>query len=267
MNKLLTLNTHSLMESQYETKLEIFINWIKRNKPDLIALQEIMQPIQGKVSNMTYINAGEIPLKEGNHALNLVKCLPEYNLIWLGFKRSYDKYDEGLAILTLHKIENFSVINLSPFDDYNNWKTRKALGVLVENQWFYSVHMGWWDDNDSPLKFELERLINGMPKKCQFWLMGDFNSIANERNKGYDLAIANNLYDTYNLALNKDNGATASTLIDGWDKKEKQNIRIDYIFTNRKEKIESSFTVFNGDNEKRVSDHNGIVVIVGKDKE
>lgn len=266
--KLLTLNTHSLMENDYESKLDIFVNAVLFHKPDVVALQEIMQPISNSAADYPHINAGAIPLKKGNHGLNIVKKLNGWNLVWLGFKKSYEKFDEGLAILTPHQMDNINVITLSPFDDYTNWKTRKALGVKINGEWFYSVHMGWWENIESPFAYELNSLTEKIPKNTDVWLMGDFNSDASERNKGYDLILEKGFNDTYALAKNKDNGITAYTNIDGWDKEnDPQGIRIDYIFSTQKADIESSFTIFNGANEPNVSDHFGILVTTRKEKE
>ena len=264
--KLLTLNTHSLMENDYNEKLNTFVSYVNRIKPDVIALQEIMQPMDGDVVNYSHINVGNISLKKGNHALNIAKELKDYNLIWCGFKKSYDMFDEGLAILTPYSVVKTQLITLSPFDDYDNWKTRKALGIYIDGQWFYSVHMGWWGDRASPFEYELNKLLEKMPSNSQFWLMGDFNSIASEKGKGYDLMCRCGLLDTYNLAISKDDGITASTNIDGWKTSQKsERVRIDYIFTNKKTKIDSSFTVFNGKNEKMVSDHFGVIVTTGEE--
>lgn len=46
--KLLTLNTHSLEEKDYEKKLKIFTEEILKEKPDVIALQEVNQPLDGE---------------------------------------------------------------------------------------------------------------------------------------------------------------------------------------------------------------------------
>lgn len=259
--KLLTLNTHSLMEKDYDDKLNIFVNSVIKHNVDLIALQEIMQPINANMCNFECINAGKIPLKEGNHGLNIIKALAskgeKYNLVWLGFKKSYGKFDEGLAILTKENIEEIKVIDTTPFDEYENWKTRKALGVKIGGEWFYSVHFGWWDS----FKHEFEQLKNSIENKEKNWIMGDFNSPACEREKGYDLVTANGFYDTYSLAINKDDGFTASTKIDGWGEMDNiRNVRIDYIFVTERTKIQSSFTIFNGINEPIISDHFGILL-------
>lgn len=261
--KLLTLNTHSLMEKSYESKLNTLVNAIIKHKIDVVALQEIMQPIDEAASKYSHTNCGNIPLKCGNHALNVVKALDEkgkkYNLVWVGFKRSYDAFDEGLAILTPYSVEETKVITLTPFDDYHNWKTRKALGVKINDNWFYSVHMGWWDSFEQ----ELASLLKGIEKDKRIWLMGDFNSIASERGKGYDLMISSGLYDTYTLAVNKDSGITAHVGIDGWEGEDRE-IRIDYIFANKQAEIESSLVIFNGANEDIVSDHFGILLTTGR---
>ena len=239
---------------------------VNKHKIDVIALQEIMQPMNGEKSDYPHINCGEIPLKCGNHALNIVKLLEKKgyrrNLAWLGFKKSYDRFDEGLAIITPHKIFDTKAVTMTPFDDYNNWRTRKALGIKTLGMWFYSVHFGWWDS----FKAEISNLSSAMKTEECHWLMGDFNSVASERDRGYDHVVKSGWRDTYLSAVSKDGGITANTGIDGWsgDKKE---IRIDYIFTNSNLPIESSFVIFNGVNEEIVSDHFGIILTTGKEEE
>ena len=41
--KLLTLNTHSLIEPDYEAKREIFVNFITAEQPEAFALLELKQ--------------------------------------------------------------------------------------------------------------------------------------------------------------------------------------------------------------------------------
>lgn len=41
--KLLTLNTHSLVEKNYPEKLDAFVSVISGIKPDIVALQEVNQ--------------------------------------------------------------------------------------------------------------------------------------------------------------------------------------------------------------------------------
>ena len=169
--KLLTLNTHSLIEKNYNKKLKILINAVEKHQPDIIALQEIMQPKDGKKApkNENLLSLGKISVKEGNHALNILNDLQRkglsYNCAWLGIKKSYDKFDEGLCIFSKQEIDEVKSILLSPFDVYENWKTRKALGIRIGDKWFYSIHLGWWDDSESPLKYEIETLESKTSKE------------------------------------------------------------------------------------------------------
>ena len=39
--KLLTLNTHSLIEPAYEAKRDAFVEFIRKEQPDVFALQEV----------------------------------------------------------------------------------------------------------------------------------------------------------------------------------------------------------------------------------
>lgn len=251
--KLLTLNTHSLIEQNFQSNVKVLANAIVSKNIEVIALQEVMQTIS------------ENALNEDNYAKLLVNELKEkgceYNLVWHGFKKSYNKFEEGLAIISKQKIEAKAIITLTPFDDYNNWKTRKSIGVKINNKWYFCVHMGWWDDNQAPFMNQFQKLLSELPQNEEIYLMGDFNSEAGEREKGYDYVIKNGFYDTYTLAQEKDDGTTAHSQIDGWEKEQKlRKMRIDYIFTNRKQKILSSHTIFNGINEKIISDHYGIIV-------
>ena len=51
--KLLTLNTHSLIEPAYEVKRDAFVEFIRKEQPDVFALQEVNQtaaaPLLGEI--------------------------------------------------------------------------------------------------------------------------------------------------------------------------------------------------------------------------
>lgn len=263
MIKLLTINTHSLIETEYEKKLDIFVNALEKYKPNIVALQEVMQPKNSipceRIKN--FVRCGNIVVKKGNHCINIIKKLNrlglKYNCVWLGIKKAYDFFEEGLCFLCDSAIEEVDNIKLSHFDDYNNWKTRKALGIKVNGVWYYNVHLGWWNDHESSSKDEIQRLNDYINFQKEAWLLGDFNSPDNEKSTGYDL-LCENWFDTYYLAKQKDDGITVEGQIDGW--KSKNRKRIDYIFTNRKKKVISTEVIFNGKKEQIISDHYGILL-------
>lgn len=273
--KLMTLNTHSLVEGNYDEKLSVFIKAVLEEQPDIIALQEVNQSIDADAADtsvlINFTACGTIPVKTDNHAYNVVKRLAEkgilYHWTWLGLKKGYDRFDEGIALLSKSPVIETDVVAVSCINDYNNWKTRKILGLRNEKypySWFYSVHLGWWDDKEDPFCEQWKNLHNSLFKKENVWLMGDFNSPAGIENQGYDHILCDGWYDSYQLAEIKDSGETVTGVIDGWrkDKADIKGMRIDHIWCNSKKEILSSSVIFNGKNRPVISDHYGVIIVV-----
>lgn len=267
--RLLTLNTHSLEEEYYEKKLNQFVDAIISEKPDIIALQEINQSQKESILPIEELEGMEtvqkrIPVRRDNHVANAARLLSinglHYNWIWLPIKTGYGKYDEGIALMTKSPIEKTDVILISNNDDYDDWKTRKVLGVKTNGQWFYSVHMGWWNDKEEPFINQWNKINNHLIGKQDVWLMGDFNNRDDLRGEGYDYITSSGWYDTYSIAKEKDLGFTVEKTIDGWNTNEK--MRIDYIWKNNIADIVSSKVIFNGINHPIISDHYGIIIDV-----
>ena len=112
-----------------------------------------------------------------------------YEWTWISAKTGYGKYDEGMALLSKKPIARVQQFLTSKTDDYENWKTRRILGIQPEgsSDWFFTVHMGWWNDEEEPFNEQWNNLNNHLSNKKNIWLMGDFNSDANEINGGYNL--------------------------------------------------------------------------------
>lgn len=272
--KLLTLNTHSLVEENYNDKLTIFVDSISNICPQVIALQEVNQTCCKAVVPKEEL-AGYCPceetaiIREDNHIYNVIKMLREkgvkYYWTWIPIKKGYGKFDEGIALMSLNPILETKVINVSRVDDYHNWKTRKIIGISTDafpNEWFFSVHFGWWDDEEEPFKKQWQK-ANEFFENCDtVWVMGDFNNPAEIRNEGYDMLQDLYWYDTYSLALEKDGGITVGQVIDGWRDKicDINGMRIDQIWCNKSKNIKSSTVIFNGRNHPVVSDHYGVII-------
>ena len=270
--KLLTLNTHSLVEDNYSTKLDAFVSAIAEQRPDIIALQEVNQTIaetQADVISEGYVPCVEnIVIRKDNHVYKAAELLEgagvKYYWTWLPLKKGYNKYDEGIALMSRSRIIETDVVRISETDDYNNWKTRKIIGIRTEaapDEWFFSVHYGWWDDLDEPFQNQWQKTAEYMKKYSRVWLMGDFNSPAEVRNEGYDMINGGGWYDSYTLAKTRDNGITVGKVIDGWRDKVSgtDGMRIDQIWCSQKAEIASSEVIFNGANKPVVSDHYGVV--------
>lgn len=270
--KLLTLNTHSLVEDNYSTKLDAFVSAIAEQRPDIIALQEVNQTIaetQAVVISEGYVPCVEnIVIRKDNHVYKAAELLEgagvKYYWTWLPLKKGYNKYDEGIALMSRSRIIETDVVRISETDDYNNWKTRKIIGIRTEaapDEWFFSVHYGWWDDLDEPFQNQWQKTVEYMKKYSRVWLMGDFNSPAEVRNEGYDIINSSGWYDSYTRAKTRDNGITVGKVIDGWRDKVSgtDGMRIDQIWCSQKAEIASSEVIFNGANKPVVSDHYGVV--------
>ncbi len=269
--RLLTLNTHSLIEAHYKRKLSEFITAVARELPDVMALQEVNQKQneaavpQERLSGYVPCNSQAV-IREGNHALSVAEGLYargiSFHWTWLPIKNGYGKYDEGVAVFSRTPIEAIDTVTVSRADNYHNWKTRKLLGIRVGDTWFYSVHFGWWDDPEEPFFEHWAKTDAHMASRGCVFLMGDFNSPAEKRGEGYDLVLRSGWLDTYSLARDRDSGITVSGRIAGWTHRElpAQGARVDHIFCNRPCRVSTSRVVFNGANEPVVSDHFGVMI-------
>ena len=180
----------------------------------------------------------------------------------------YDKYDEGMALFSKQKILETHQFYTSKIQDYNNWKSRKALGIKTLHaggSWFYCIHMGWWDDKDEPFQNQWDVIEKEMEEKeGHVWLMGDFNSPAQICGEGYDYIKNHGCKDSYVYAEKKDSGTTVEKAIDGWRDSgvDEDGMRIDMIWFKEEESIKTSEVICNGKNYPIVSDHYGVMITV-----
>lgn len=291
--KLLTLNTHSIVEENYEEKLHQFADWIIREQPDIIALQEVNQSVGEKEAESPE-QSGYVPcrsdqkynqerdyncnpgyahrfpaLRRDNHALRTAQLLERagvfYCWTWIPLKIGYDIYEEGLAIMSRQPIEDTDQFFISEARDFHNWKTRKMLGIRVENCWYYTAHMSWWDDPEEPFAKQWDHVMQNLADKKQCFVMGDFNCPAEISGEGYDYVCVSGWHDTYSLAKEKDEGITVGTVIDGWRErmdKAVDGMRIDQIWSKEPVGVKGSQVILNGKRGPVVSDHYGVEVML-----
>ncbi|PEA84382.1 endonuclease/exonuclease/phosphatase family protein [Bacillus pseudomycoides] len=258
--KLLTLNCHSWQEENQIEKIRHLAKTIQEEGYDVIALQEVSQSIkaQNVWGNKKKDNFGLVLLAE------LEKLgLGNYNIVWDYSHIGYDIYEEGSAIITKHPIVKQDSFFVSESKDISYWKARKIVSVTIsykgKNITFYSCHLGWWNDEEESFQRQVDCLIKHVNENELSILMGDFNNNARLQGEGYDYLMQKGLYDTYELAFEKDEGTTVQGKIAGWDEN-KQNLRIDLILSNKPKTVISSKVIFNGINRNIISDHFGVEV-------
>lgn len=269
--KLLTLNAHSLQEAEWRKKLALFAETACDIRPDLIAMQEVNQTMTAAPASPSMLNGfvpvsgGSVPVLEDNYALCAASYFQSAGLscfwTWLPVKRGYGRYDEGLALFSFGRpISGVDAIRLSPQDDYEDWRTRKALGVRLEGllDWFYCVHTGWWRDGFPEQWNALEKGVAAKRGGGPVWLLGDFNAPACVRGESYDLVASSGWLDAYSLAEETDGGVTVQGPIDGWPDRE-EGLRIDYIWRSEALAVKRCQAVFNGIDGPVVSDHFGVL--------
>lgn len=277
--KILTLNTHSLQEENYDRKLDWFVEGILREMPDIIALQEVNQTCDAEEMPLDMLEGqypipGCMKIRRDNHAANVAYRLRQAGVecywAWLPIKLGYSKYDEGVAVLSLgRKIRCIDQFPISKRNDYHNWRTRAVLGVKVEGieDWFYSLHMGWWGEETDGFLDQWKKLngcLAGRRMCGPVWLLGDFNAPDTVPNESYAHISGSGWTDTYRSAQHKDSGITVPGVIDGWrellDGKPVEGMRLDYIWCSCSKPIYSSRVMFNGMKEPIVSDHFGVLI-------
>lgn len=270
--KILTFNIHSLRETDAEQKMQDFVDAVCREKFDVIALQEVSQTRDGekakKINQEYYIKSTDIEITEDNYVMRVANLLEKkgfpYYWGWTPAKIGYNILDEGVAFLSRKKPEEISSFYFSSSEDYFNWRSRKALGMKIENAWYYCVHMGWWKEEGDCFEAQWERLTGQFPDRGTIYVMGDFNNPAHIQNEGYSKVLASGFFDTYHLAGQRDEGITVAKVIDGWREKAVDKMRIDFIFKNNVTPVLSSKVIFNGENEPVISDHFGVMIEEGE---
>lgn len=256
--KLLTLNCHSWQEENQLEKINYLAKVISEEDFDVIALQEVSQLINDKkgISKDNYVS---ILLKDLEKISNI-----KYNYVWDMSHIGYDKFEEGIAIITKHKIKEEDSFYISKNTDINEFRSRKIVKARIEidekDYDFYSCHLGWWKDEIDSFENQADNLLKSVDDNILSFFMGDFNNNAFVKNEGYDYLLEKGIKDTFKMAEERDEGITVAGEIDGWGKN-KDNKRLDLIFSNRVIEVVKSQVIFNGINKKKISDHYGVKVI------
>lgn len=273
MTYIMTLNTHSWMEEESNEKLIQLADRIIEMDYEVVALQEVNQLLDSKQATTDQFFqavAKQRPIHVDNFAYVLTELLKErgrtYYWSWTASHIGYDRYAEGVAILSKQPIQA-SDCRVSVEDDFSDYHTRRLLigktnlfGQMVR---IVSSHYSWWQsDQKAGFSYEWDRTIDYLKQESgPIILMGDLNNAADVSEEGYDYLhqTAPQLHDAYQLASEKQGRYTVEKSIDGWEGNHQQ-LRIDYIFLTADFTVDTYRVIFDGKTGPVVSDHYGVEV-------
>lgn len=263
-----------------EKQLRILTQALSGGEYDVVALQEVNQLNNGDAIPLQELDSyvpcqDRVPVKKGNFAFQITEALKNSGQIWywswLPVHLGYGHYDEGIAIMTPHPIRKTDAFYLSATTDYQNFKTRMALGIQTvftgNPEWFYSVQFGWWNDPEEPFSAQWDRFEDHTGKlEVPLYVMGDFSAPDDAPGEAYDYIFSHsNLTDTFKIAEVKDSNLTLTGAEEEWkDPKDRRAMRADLILTDSGEPVLNSEVLFQGKRYPRISDHLGLEVTFGE---
>ena len=237
--------------------------------PDIICLQEVGEWSGDATRDAERVEFGatdsnmvrQILSRLGDERFHVTMDWSHYGWgVWL----------EGSAVLSKHPIvyEEARFISRANGGKYESWKSRNVPMAIVEtpkagNIAVFSVHAGWWDDEEEPFQEQFERLRNWADDVSgnteTTILCGDFNIPADSR--GYSFMTEDSGYEDQYLLANPDGmfDATIGAGADGWAQTEYSQ-RIDYILLDDSSPFDvlHARRVFTDEEFGRVSDHVGV---------
>lgn len=247
---LLSINLHCLEEVDIKLNQRILCKKIGELNIDIIMMQEVAQYFDDTLV------VDEI--KSSNYGYQIQQMLLEFGLKYYYYfapiKKSFDKYDEGLGILSKFPLTSFESYYISKNKNYNDWKSRKMIrGDLIykgKRITLCNVHMGWTDENEV-FEDQIDELLLNSNSHNLTIFAGDFNvrPMSNE----YNYVVSKGLIDVFQQNKEMFFESTFPVKMDIHN----EISRIDYFFTNEKVILEDSIILFK---KLQISDHFGVYI-------
>lgn len=257
--KIMILNLHCYQEDNQDYKFSQIAKAINELNVDIVCFQEVAELWNDGMGDWDTNSAKII-----NDRLD-----QPYHLYSDWSHLGFDKYREGVAILSRHPISKPESRYVSDSHDAYSIHSRKVVMAQIKAPGFgqinvFSAHLSWWEDGFAD---QFSRLCawaaekhNGHVKSTL--LCGDFNIAA--RSKGYDLVVNNHEYEDQFLAANSQGIFEKVFRVNDpyWRNYLADDYRIDYIFLNKTShlSVTSGQVVFTEQDYGQVSDHCGYVM-------
>ncbi len=257
--KVMILNLHCYQEDNQDSKFTQIAKAINEQNIDVVCFQEVAE----------FWNDGH-----GDWDTNVAKIINDrldrpYHLYTDWSHLGFDKYQEGVAILSKYPLLEQDSTYISSSQSIDNIHSRKVVMGQVDVPYFgllniYSAHLSWWEDGFFE---QFERLndwvIDKQTKNVKGSLLcGDFNITPGS--EGYNLVVKARHYEDQFLLANNHGAIQKIFKVNDpyWQNKYSDDYRIDYIFLIKKSQLEavSGYVLFTDEDYGRVSDHCGYVV-------
>jgi len=258
--KVMILNLHCYQEDNQDYKLSQIAKAINELNADIVCFQEVAE----------HWNDGQGDWNSNSAKIINDRLAAPYHLYTDWAHRGFDKYREGVAILSRYPLLKQESGYVSNSDDPFNIHSRKVVMTQVHVPYIglinvFSAHLSWWEDGFQEQFRRLHEWANVRHNKHvkATMLCGDFNVAAGSN--GYYLVVNNHGYDDQYIAANTAGLPEQNYRVN--DPHRQQHLtddyRIDYIFLNNISELRatSARTLFTEHDYGSVSDHCGYFMV------
>jgi len=257
--KILILNLHCYQEDNQDDKFSQIAKAINELNVDVVCFQEVAE----------LWNDGAGDWQTNSAKIINDRLLNPYHIHTDWSHLGFDKYREGVAILSKYPLIKQDAKYVSDSDDIHSIHSRKVVMAQIKVPYIgrvnvFSVHLSWWEDGFAE---QFQRLCEWAEAKQSAQvkatlLCGDFNIAGGSA--GYHLVVDGHQYDDQYLAANSQGVFEKIFRVNDahWQNYPSDDYRIDYIFLNKASdlKVTSAKILFTEQDYGRVSDHCGYVM-------
>jgi maltose 6'-phosphate phosphatase len=257
--KVLILNLHCYQESRQDYKFSQIAKAINQLGVDIVCFQEVAENWNNGSGDW-----------ESNSARIINERLKKAFYIYTDWSHlGFDKYREGVAILSRYPLENAESRYVSNSHDVFSIHSRKVVMAQIYVPYMglinvFSAHLSWWEDG---FKEQFQRLCEWANTRDSesvkaTLLCGDFNIAAGSI--GYHQVVDAHEYDDQYLAANEQGLFEKIFRVNDvyWQHYLADDFRIDYIFMNKTSGlcVTSARVLFTEQDYGQVSDHCGYLM-------
>ncbi len=253
------LNLHCYQEARQDEKFSVIARVIDEQNVDIVCFQEVAEAW----------NEGEGDWQSNSANVINRRLKSPFFLYFECSHRGFDRYREGVAILSRYSLLKQEARYVSDDDDIYSIHSRKVVMAQIRVPYMglinvFSAHLSWWEDG---FQQQFRRLCDWAgalsSKRVKGTLLcGDFNITAGS--EGYRLVVDGHQYEDQFLAANQQGLFERIFRVNDahWSECLSDDYRIDYIFLNRDSglRVVSARTVFTGQDYEKVSDHCGYIM-------